>query len=152
LGPTTMWSFVTLRKVLGAVFALAFLAFAARMLIVAVTVRPSVMGVLFSVAFIALAVGLLRDSPLARRCAAAVCLLAAFIVPFGIFNPYAVGDYYAVGKEPPDFYASLVWLIPLEAVLLLAALVLDPRKHESVRSGAQPGAAADRTRLRRAGR
>jgi hypothetical protein len=54
-------------------------------------------------------------------------LLLAVILPVGIFNPFTAGDYFAAGKEPPTIGRTLLWLIPMEALLLSAIYLLDPR-------------------------
>ena len=124
-------TFQAIRKTVGALCALLFLGAAARMIVVLSTLHFSLSGVVASIVAILLAVGLFRDNRMARRCTAGVCLLASLIVPFGIFSPFAVGDYLAAREQPPDFYASLVWLIPLELALWATIYVLDPKKSES---------------------
>jgi hypothetical protein len=57
-----------------------------------------------------------------------VFLLYALILPVGLFNPFAAGDYLLAGQEPPTIGETLLWLIPLEALLLLEICILDPRK------------------------
>ena len=64
----------------------------------------------------------------ALRLAAAICLLVAIFLPAGLFNPFTAGDYMAAGKEPPSVVQTLLWLIPLEALLLAVVFLIDPRK------------------------
>jgi hypothetical protein len=64
----------------------------------------------------------------ALRLAAAICLLVAIFLPAGLFNPFTAGDYMAAGKEPPSVVQTLLWLIPLEALLLAVVFIVDPRK------------------------
>ena len=65
---------------------------------------------------------------LIRRLVAFVILLFAIILPVGILNPYTAGDYLAMGETPPTVIGTLVWLIPVEALLLFAVYLIDPKK------------------------
>jgi hypothetical protein len=80
-------------KPVACLVALAMLLAAARMLWVFVTEYRSASGLIAALVLIVIAIGVLRDRWLARRCAAAGCMLMAFILPVGIFNPFAAGDY-----------------------------------------------------------
>ena len=113
-------------KPVACLVALAMLLVAARMLWVFLTEYRSAGGLIAALVLIAIAIGVLRDRWLARRCAAAVCVLMAFILPLGIFNPFAAGDYMAQGHEPPTVSTTLTWLLPIELTLLLATWIIDP--------------------------
>ena len=63
-----------------------------------------------------------------RRLAAFVILLFAIILPVGILNPFTAGDYLAMGETPPTVTDTLVWLIPVEAIILFAVYLIDPKK------------------------
>jgi hypothetical protein len=52
-----------------------------------------------SVGLLSLAAGLLCMNRYARRVAAAFSLLAAIMMPIGVFNPFAAMDY--MGEHPP---------------------------------------------------
>ena len=94
-------------KPVACLVALAMLLVAARMLWVFLTEYRSAAGLIAALVLVAIAIGVLRDRWLARRCAAAVCVLMAFILPLGIFNPFAAGDYMAQGHEPPTVSTTL---------------------------------------------
>lgn len=106
--------------------ALVMLVAAARMLWVFLTSYRSSGGLIAVLVLIAVAIGVLRDRRLALRCAAASGVLMAFILPIGIFNPFAAGDYLAQGLEPPSVSMTLIWLLPIELVLVLVAWIIDP--------------------------
>lgn len=57
-----------------------------------------------------------------------IFLLYALILPVGLFNPFTAGDYLLASKEPPTIGETLLWLIPLEVLLISAICILDPRK------------------------
>ncbi len=79
-----------------------------------------------------LALGLIRHSRWALRTLAAMFLLAAIILPAGIFSPFTAGDYLAARREPPTVSTTLEWLVPVEVVLLLIAFVVDPSNEKHV--------------------
>jgi hypothetical protein len=106
--------------------ALAMLVVAANMLWVFLTSYRSTGGLIAALVLIAIAIGVLLDRRLALRCAAAGCVLMAFILPIGIFNPFAAGDYLAQGREPPGVSTTLIWLVPIELALLLVTWIIDP--------------------------
>lgn len=113
-------------KPVACLVALVMLVAAARMLWVFLTSYRSTGGLIAVLVLIAVAIGVLRDRRLALRCAAAICVLMAFILPVGIFNPFAVGDYLAQGHEPPSVSMTLIWLLPIEVALLFATWIIDP--------------------------
>jgi len=78
-----------------------------------------------------LAYGLFRQYRWALRISAYAFLVIAIILPGGIFNPFTAGDYMAAGKPPPDVKHTLLWLVPVEALLLAAAFILSPGKKET---------------------
>ena len=67
----------------------------------------------------------------ALRTVAAVCLLVVIILPIGLFNPFTAGDYITSGKEPPSIPQTLLWLVPLEALLVSIVFIIDPRKKKT---------------------
>ena len=81
-----------------------------------------------SVGLLTLAIGLLYMNRYARRVAAAFSLLAAIIIPIGVFNPFAAMDY---PEEPPALMSMLGWTIPVVAGLLLLAWLLDPPRNST---------------------
>ncbi len=66
-----------------------------------------------------------------RRLVAAFLLFGAIMVPLGVFSPFTAGDYLAMGESPPTVSETLVWLLPLEIVLLLLVYLIDPKKPET---------------------
>jgi hypothetical protein len=89
-------------------------------------------GIVINLVFGALLLGLafliFRQYRWALRFAAAICLLVAIFLPIGLFNPFIAGDYMVSGKEPPSVVQTLLWLIPLETLLLSIVFIIDPRK------------------------
>ena len=63
-----------------------------------------------------------------RRLVAAFILFAAIMVPIGVLSPFTAGDYLARGDTPPTISETLMWLLPLELVLLLLVYLIDPKK------------------------
>jgi hypothetical protein len=78
-----------------------------------------------------LAFAIYRQYRWALRLAAGISLLAAVLLPIGLFNPFTAGDYMAAGKAPPSVVQTLLWLIPLEALLLVIVFIIDPRKERT---------------------
>lgn len=72
-------------------------------------------------ALLLFAAGIAARWQIALRVSAAILVLAALFLPIGVFNPFAAAD----GIELPSLAATLVWFIPVELCLLLAAWVLD---------------------------
>jgi hypothetical protein len=85
-------------------------------------------NLIFGTLLLGLAFAIFRQYRWALRLAAAICLLVVIFLPIGLFNPFTAGDYMAAGKEPPSVVQTLLWLIPLEALLLAIVFILDPRK------------------------
>lgn len=95
---------------------------------------------------LAVAWGLAMSHVLARRFTAVLCLLFAFIIPFGMLSPFYAGDLMAAGIPPPTITEMLVWMIPLECFLLGSAYVLDLRlAPQPPTPGSRPEAATDGT-------
>jgi uncharacterized membrane protein len=90
----------------------------------------SVINLVFGAVLLALAFAIFRQYRWALRLAAAICLLVAVILPLGLFNPFTAGDYMAAGKEPHSVMMILLWLIPLEVLLLSIAFLIDPRRKD----------------------
>lgn len=70
-------------------------------------------------------VGLVLDRRWARRGTAALALFLAVLLPIAVFNPYTAGDLLAQGRTPGAVSQTLVWMLPLEVALVLAAWLLD---------------------------
>jgi len=77
---------------------------------------------------IGLAFGLFRQFRWALRSSAAIFLLIAVFLPVGVLNPFTAGDYMGAGIDPPSVARTLVWLVPLEALLLATVYVLDQKE------------------------
>ena len=73
-----------------------------------------------------LAYAIIKQYRWALRLTAAILLVAAVILPVGVLNPFASGDYLAAGKEAPLVTETLLWLIPFEILLLVIAFMIDP--------------------------
>jgi uncharacterized membrane protein len=85
-------------------------------------------NLIFGTLLLGLAFAIFRQYRWALRLAAVICLLVVVFLPIGLFNPFTAGDYMAAGKEPPSVVQTLLWLIPLEALLLAIVFIIDPRK------------------------
>jgi hypothetical protein len=83
---------------------------------------------LLGTAFIALALFLVKQKRWALRTAAGLLVLTACLLPVAVFDPFAAGDHLAAGEEPPTISGSLVWIIPVELLLLFSVYILDPPK------------------------
>ncbi len=95
----------------------------------AATHAQGILGnLIFGALLLGLAFAIFRQYRWALRLAAAICLLVVVVLPIGLFNPFTAGDYMAAGKEPPSVVQTLLWLIPLEALLLAVVFIVDPRK------------------------
>ena len=70
----------------------------------------------------ALGFGLLLHQFWARRLTAALCLLVAIFMPFGLINPHAAMEL----ARPPTIGEILAWLVPLVVGLLALAWLIDP--------------------------
>ncbi len=81
-----------------------------------------VLGVLV----LGLAYAIIKQYRWALRFTAAILLVAAVVLPVGVLNPFASGDYLAAGKEAPLVTETLLWLIPFEILLLVIVFLIDP--------------------------
>jgi hypothetical protein len=82
---------------------------------------------IFLALVLAFAGGLIYRASWARRLAAAILLLAAIVLPIGIFNPFMASDLMAQGQQPPAVTAyGLLVLGLIEVGLLLMVWLLDP--------------------------
>ena len=54
-----------------------------------------------------------------------IILIIALILPLGAFSPFSAGDQILAGGEP-SVAKTLLWLIPLEAILLATVYLLNP--------------------------
>lgn len=85
-------------------------------------------NLVFGALLLGLALAIFRQYSWALRLAAAIFLLVAVFLPIGLFSPFTVGEYMAAGKGPPSVILTLLWLIPLEVLLLAIVFIIDPRK------------------------
>ncbi|MBI3756109.1 MAG: hypothetical protein HY265_08125 [Deltaproteobacteria bacterium] len=99
-----------------------------------------------SVLLFILAYGLLNNYRWALRSSAFIFLMAAIILPVGIFNPFTAGDYMAAGKQPPDVKHTLLWLIPVEIILLSLVFIIDPKRNR-IDSAAQKNNPLESTKV-----
>jgi hypothetical protein len=81
----------------------------------------------FVLLLLVLAFGLVRRFRWAMRLTALMLLLSALVLPIGVFSPFTAGDYLTAGKAPPSIAITLMWLIPVEVVLLVTAYVIDQK-------------------------
>ena len=84
-----------------------------------------------AVFFFILSYGLFKAHRWVLRSSAFMFLMSALVLPIGIFNPFTAGDYLAAGKQPPDVKYTLLWLIPVEILLLAVAYMLDPKRGQT---------------------
>ena len=75
-----------------------------------------------------LAYGLVKQYRWALRSSAFLFLLSAIVIPVGLFNPFTAGDLLLAGRYHLHRGLTLLWLIPLEIVLLALIFLLDPKK------------------------
>ena len=73
-----------------------------------------------------LAYAIIKQYHWALRLTAAVLLVAAVVLPVGVLNPFAAGDYLAAGREAPLVTETLLWLVPVEILLLVIVFLIDP--------------------------
>jgi hypothetical protein len=108
--------------------AVIFMLMASRLIWVAVTQGGDrVLTFVFVLVLLVLAFGLMRRFRWAMRLTALVLLLSALVLPIGVFNPFTAGDYLTAGKAPPSIAITLMWLFPVEVILLITAFVLDQK-------------------------
>lgn len=62
---------------------------------------------------------------------ALVAVLTAVLLPIGFINPFRTGDQLAAGGQPTPIWQTLLWIVPLDALLLGFASMLDPRRQPS---------------------
>ncbi len=85
-------------------------------------------NIIFGALLFGLAFGVFRQYRWVLRGTSFVLLMLAIILPVGVFNPFTAGDYLAVGKETPSVPQTLMWLIPVEFLLLAIIFIIDPKK------------------------
>lgn len=87
-------------------------------------------GSLASLVLATLALGLayaiIKQYRWALRLTTAILLVAAVVLPVGVLNPFSAGDYLVAGMEAPSVTQTLLWLVPVEILLLLIAFLIDP--------------------------
>jgi hypothetical protein len=118
---------LALRRPAAIICALLLLGAAGDLMYVYCTRHTSVVSPVLAVLLLGLAFGVFKDRPLALRTLAFLCVLTALILPFGVINPLAVGDYLAQGRQPPTVEATLLWAVPVDLLLLFVAFLIDPR-------------------------
>ena len=57
-----------------------------------------------------------------------IILIIALVLPLGAFSPFNAGEQILAGGEPPSVAGTLLWLIPVEALLLAVIYLIDPRR------------------------
>jgi hypothetical protein len=97
--------------------------------------RSLLISAIPTISILLLAAGVFIRSRLAQRALVVFLLIAAVVLPIGVFNPFTAGDYLVAGKQPPTINETLIWLVPVEALLIAIIYFLDPRK--SVSNGEQ---------------
>jgi hypothetical protein len=85
-----------------------------------------------------LGAGLLVGNVFARRAAALLLVLAAIGLPIGYINPFNAGDMMAEGGTAPSIPSILLWMMPLELLLLFLAWAVDPMARERVAADVKP--------------
>jgi hypothetical protein len=83
---------------------------------------------IFGILVLGISFAIYKQIKWALRLSAGGCLLLAIVLPVGVFSLFSVGDYMAAGQEVPTVTKTLFWLIPIEALLLGIALLIDPKK------------------------
>lgn len=96
----------------------------------------SVFVLIKSLVFAALGVGLLLGKVFARRATALLLVLAAIGLPIGYINPFNASDMMAAQGTAPSLGHILLWMVPLEMLLLFTAWAVDPLRRE--RAAATP--------------
>jgi len=86
----------------------------------------SLASLVLGILTLGLAYVIIKQYRWALRLTAAILLVAAVILPVGVLNPFASGDYLAAGKEAPLVTETLLWLIPFEILLLVIVFLIDP--------------------------
>ena len=92
--------------------------------------RDTLFNIIVGVLLLGFAFAIFRQNRWALGLVAAVCLLAAVFIPIGVLNPFTAGDYFATGTEPPPVKQTLLWLIPIEVLLLAIVYIIDPRRKQ----------------------
>jgi hypothetical protein len=64
----------------------------------------------------------------ALRLAAGIILAVVVFLPVGLLNPFTAGEYLVAGKEPPPVAETLLWLVPVEILLLAIVFLIDPSR------------------------
>jgi hypothetical protein len=89
---------------------------------------PGYGGMLGAGLLLVFAYAVFRGFRWALRLAAGVLLLVAVILPVGLINPFMATEQMAAGFQSSSLAITLLWLIPLEAILLAAIWFIDPPK------------------------
>jgi hypothetical protein len=113
--------------IIGSAFLCALLS-AHSFFLAAIHIQSILSNIIFGALLLGLAFGIFRQYRWALRLAAAMCLFVIVLLPIGLFNPFTAGDYMVAGMEPPSVIQTLLWLIPLEALLLAIVFIIDPKK------------------------
>lgn len=56
-----------------------------------------------------------------------IILMIVLVLPLGAFSPFTAGEQMLAGGEIPSVGKTILWLIPLEAILLATIYLLNPR-------------------------
>jgi hypothetical protein len=86
----------------------------------------------------ALGVGLLLGNLFARRAAALLLLMVTIGLPIGYINPFNASDMMAGGGTAPSLASILLWMVPLELLLLFIVWAVDPLARERAAADIKP--------------
>lgn len=92
--------------------------------------QKAIGNLVFGVLLLVLAFFIFKEYRGALRLMAGIFILIAVVLPIGILNPFTAGDYMAAGREPPSVLSTLLWLIPIEVLLLVIVFIIDPVKKQ----------------------
>lgn len=97
----------------------------------------SVVSLVKELVMVALGSGLLLGNAFARRATALVLLLVAVVLPLGYMNPFNASDMIAEQGAAPSVADILLWMVPLETLLIFVVWAVDPLKRKA---SSAPGA------------
>jgi hypothetical protein len=115
-----------IRRIVAVVYAVLLLATGVAAGVRGIQIR-SAGGIAIAVGLLVWAAGLIWGRIFVYRATAAASLLVAIALPGLMFNVFAVGDYLAASRNPPDVESTALWLVPLELLMLGAVYFLDLR-------------------------
>lgn len=127
--------FIKIRKYAAIASSLGFVGLALRIIHIAISDGRSLITASIIILFcLILAFGLFRQIAWAMRTAALIFVLAAIILPVGVFNPFTAGDNLLAGEGLVSIMSTLLWLVPLEFFLLGVAYALDIRGNDKMKN------------------